>query len=37
MYSLLLGEVKLDTYTHVTNKMQQEAAEKMGGFMEMVM
>ena len=25
----------LDTYTHVTDKMQQEAAEKMGNFMEM--
>ena len=25
----------LDTYTHVTDKMQQEAAEKMGSFMEM--
>ena len=23
----------LDTYTHVTSKMQQQAAEKMGGFM----
>lgn len=27
----------LDTYTHVTNKMQQEAAEKMGNFMEMTL
>jgi len=27
----------LDTYTHVTNKMQREAAEKMGGFMSQVM
>ena len=25
----------LDTYTHVTRKMQEEAAEKMGQFMEM--
>lgn len=25
----------LDTYTHITDKMQQEAAEKMGSFMEM--
>lgn len=25
----------LDTYTHVTTKMQEEAAEKMGHFMEM--
>ena len=25
----------LDTYTHITNKMQQEAAEKVGSFMEM--
>lgn len=24
----------LDTYTHVTNKMQQDAADKMGGFMD---
>lgn len=27
----------LDTYTHVTTKMQQEAAEKMGTFMEMAL
>lgn len=27
----------LDTYTHVTAKMQQEAAEKMGSFMEMTL
>ena len=27
----------LDTYTHVTVKMQQEAAEKMGSFMEMAL
>jgi len=27
----------LDTYTHVTDKMQQEAAEKMGSFMEMTL
>ncbi len=27
----------LDTYTHVTAKMQQEAAEKMGNFMEMTL
>ena len=25
----------LDTYTHITDKMQQEAAEKVGSFMEM--
>ncbi len=25
----------LDTYTHITNRMQQDAAEKMGNFMEM--
>ena len=25
----------LDTYTHVTDKMQREAAKKMGSFMEM--
>ena len=25
----------LDTYTNITDKMQQEAAEKMGSFMEM--
>ena len=24
----------LDTYTHVTNQMQQNAADKVGGFME---
>ena len=24
----------LDTYTHITIKMQQEAADKMGGFMD---
>ncbi len=27
----------LDTYTHVTDKMQQEAAEKVGSFMEMAL
>ena len=27
--------LRLDTYTHVTTKMQEEAAEKMGHFMEM--
>ncbi|MDE6996970.1 MAG: site-specific integrase, partial [Oscillospiraceae bacterium] len=27
----------LDTYTHVTDKMQQEAAEKVGNFMEMAL
>ena len=27
----------LDTYTHVTAKMQQEAAEKMGSFMKMAL
>lgn len=27
----------LDIYTHVTDKMQQEAAEKIGGFMEMTL
>ena len=27
--------LRLDTYTHVTTKMQEEAAEKMGQFMEM--
>ncbi len=27
----------LDTYMHITDKMQQKAAEKMGGFMEHVM
>jgi hypothetical protein len=26
-------DVILDTYTHVTDKMQEEAAEKMGMFM----
>ena len=26
----------LDTYTHITDKMQQEAAEKVGSFMEMI-
>ena len=35
----ILGHTKasftLDTYTHVTRKMQEEAAEKMGQFMEM--
>ena len=35
----ILGHTKasftLDTYTHVTTKMQEEAAEKMGHFMEM--
>ena len=25
----------LDTYTHVTDKMQREAAKKMGSFMDM--
>jgi len=27
----------LDTYTHVTTKMQEEAAEKMGSFMAMTL
>ena len=27
----------LDTYTHVTTKMQEEAAEKMGNFMAMTL
>ena len=35
----ILGHTKasftLDTYTHITDKMQQEAAEKVGSFMEM--
>ena len=27
----------LDTYTHVTDRMQEQAAEKIGNFMEMAM
>lgn len=27
----------LDTYTHVTDRMQEQAAEKIGSFMEMAM
>jgi len=37
--STIIGHVSsattLNIYTHVTDKMQQEAAEKMGNFMEM--
>ncbi len=36
--SAMLGHVSaattLDTYTHITNDMQRDAAEKIGGFME---
>ena len=35
LYTSYSSGFTLDTYTHVTRKMQEEAAEKMGQFMEM--